>query len=134
MKNKKYLFWGTFIMEMAFATVLACATTFFRFFLFLGGGGMNIGTPPVPDKPARDAAKQLAAEINAIKAGSAAVEGGTVRLTDEVNLSTGLTVPAGVTLELTAEGAWLALQNGAELTVDGHGERLRPRRPGQELG
>jgi hypothetical protein len=39
MKNKKYLFWGTFIM--AFAAVLACATT--------GGSG----TPPAPNEQAK---------------------------------------------------------------------------------
>jgi hypothetical protein len=57
------------------------------------------------------AAAQLAADLNAVKAG-------TVKLSGEVYLTTGLTVPAGVTLDPTAEGAVL-LENGATLTVDG---------------
>jgi hypothetical protein len=101
MKNKKYLFFGTLIMGMAFASVLAgCPTT-------------GSATSPTPET------EQLAADLNAIKAGSVTVEGATVRISGEVYLTTSLTVPAGVTLDLTADGAKFELQDGAKLTVDG---------------
>jgi hypothetical protein len=100
MKNKKHLFLGTLIMVMVFASVLAgCATP----------GGSE--TSPTLK------AEQLAADLNAIKAGSATVEGATVRLSDEVYLTTGLTVPAEVTLDLTKEA--LKLGDNATFTVDG---------------
>jgi hypothetical protein len=59
-------------------------------------------------------AAKLAADINALEAA-----GGTVRVTDRVEIKTALTVPEGVTLDLTAEGALLELQDGAVLTVNG---------------
>jgi hypothetical protein len=62
-------------------------------------------------------AVQLAADINAIKAGSAVVKGDTVRLTADVDFATDLMVPAGVTLDLTANG--LMLGRDAVLTVNG---------------
>ena len=105
-------FFVTLIMGMAFAAVLAgCVTT--------GGGGTSV----TPDKQA----EQLAADLNAIKAGNAVVEGAKVTLTTSLdvpagltlNLTTGLIVPAGVTLDLTADGAMFELRNGAVLTVDG---------------
>jgi hypothetical protein len=65
-----------------------------------------------------DAAK-LAEDINAIEAGKAAVSGGTVTFTGGVRLETGLTVPEGVTLDLTADGAEIELRDGAVLTVNG---------------
>jgi hypothetical protein len=65
------------------------------------------------------AAEKLAADINAIQAGSAAVNDSTVKLTGRVEIKTGLTVPEGVTLDLTAEGAEIKLQDGAVLTVNG---------------
>lgn len=73
------------------------------------------------------AAARLAAEINALKAGSGASNGGTVTLSGDVRLTTGLAVPAGVslnvppgvTLDLSADGGSLELRNGAVLTVDG---------------
>jgi hypothetical protein len=80
-------------------------------------------TPPTPDKQAEQLAADLGGESKVT------VDGDTVRLTGEVYLKTGLTVPAGVTLDLTADGAKFELQNGAELTVDGtvntsgHGDR-----------
>ncbi|GHT68489.1 hypothetical protein FACS1894110_16120 [Spirochaetia bacterium] len=92
------------IALVAVITFAGCATS--------GGGS---GTPPTPDKQA----EQLAADLNAIKAGSATAEGATVRITGEVYLKTGLTVPVGVTLDLTADKVKFELQNGAELTVDG---------------
>jgi hypothetical protein len=49
----------------------------------------------------------------------AEAEGDTVRIAGEVYLKTGLTVPAGVILDLTADKAKFELQNGAKLTVDG---------------
>jgi hypothetical protein len=104
MQDNKQLLGGTLITGMALALVLAaCATA--------GGGG----APAAPDK----AAAQLAAKFNALEAGSAKAEGGTVRLSGDLRLKTGLTVPAGVTLDLTADKAKFELQNGAKLTVDG---------------
>jgi hypothetical protein len=102
MKNNKYLFFGTLIMGMALALVLTgCATT------------VGSGTSAIPDQQA----EQLAVDLNAIKAESAVVEGATVRLTDEVRLTSSLTVPAGVTLDLTKEG--LELGDNAVFTVNG---------------
>jgi hypothetical protein len=66
-----------------------------------------------------NAAKKLAAGINAIKPGSAKVNGDTVTVTDKVELKAVLTVPEGVTLDLTAAGAALELRDGAALTVNG---------------
>jgi hypothetical protein len=60
-----------------------------------------------------EAAARLAADINAAKPGS------TVTLSGRAALNTALTVPEGVTLDLTAEGAALELQDGAVLTVNG---------------
>jgi hypothetical protein len=62
---------------------------------------------------AEEPAVQLAANINAIEAGKATVSGDTVTLTDWVRLKTALTVPEGVTLDLTADGAALELQETA---------------------
>jgi hypothetical protein len=61
----------------------------------------------------------LAADLNAIKAGSAAAKGATVKLTGGfVHLQSDLTVPAGVTLDVTTDGAALGLGN-VTLTVNG---------------
>jgi len=70
------------------------------------------------------AANLLAAEINAVSDGCATANGGTVSLTRGVEVKKTLTVPAGVTLDLTGYGARgdnasLELQNGAVLTVNG---------------
>jgi hypothetical protein len=99
---------GMMALVLLFMAVLAgCATT--------GGSG----THPTPD----ERAERLAADLGGV--GKAVVEGGTVRLTDTVklagvvDLTTSLTVPAGVTLDLTADDAGLILKNGATLTVDG---------------
>jgi hypothetical protein len=59
------------------------------------------------------AAEKLAADLNVAKPGS------TVTLTDQAEIETALTVPEGVTLDLTAEGAVLELRDGAVLTVNG---------------
>jgi hypothetical protein len=65
------------------------------------------------------AAAQLAADLNAIKAGSATVQGATVKLAGTfVHLQSDLTVPAGVTLDVTADGAALGLGD-VTLTVNG---------------
>jgi hypothetical protein len=64
-------------------------------------------------------AEQLAADINAIEAGKATVSGDTITLIGWAGLKTSLTVPAGVTLDLTTDGAALELQDGAVLTVNG---------------
>jgi len=49
----------------------------------------------------------------------AKANGNTVTFTGEVKVAKSLTVPAGVTLDLTANGVYLRLQNGATLTVNG---------------
>jgi hypothetical protein len=57
--------------------------------------------------------EQLAADLGK------AVNGGTVTLSGWAGLKTALTVPEGVTLDLTGDGAALELQDGAVLTVNG---------------
>ncbi|MDR2363398.1 MAG: hypothetical protein LBD65_03175, partial [Spirochaetaceae bacterium] len=74
------------------------------------GGGNNDGTAQ---------AAKLAKDLNALRAGRAVVKGGTVTLSGRAELKTALTVPEGVTLDLTQEGAALELQDGAVLTVNG---------------
>jgi hypothetical protein len=65
-----------------------------------------------------DAAK-LAADINAIRPGSAEVNGSTVTIVGGfVEIQNGLTVPEGVTLEVTAGGSALGLRDSI-LTVNG---------------
>ena len=49
-------------------------------------------------------AAQLAAALNAMNEGSARASGNTVTLTRNVGVQGNLTVPAGVTLELTGDG------------------------------
>jgi hypothetical protein len=62
---------------------------------------------------------QLAADINAIKAGSAAVNGAAVKITGgPVDFRTNITVPAGVTLDVTEDGAAVLLHD-VTLTVNG---------------
>jgi hypothetical protein len=81
----------------------------------------------VDGEPSVAAAAQLAVDINAAKVGSAEAEGSTVRLTSGFDLTTGLIVPAGVTLfvsegvtlDLTADSATLTIGNNAVLTVNG---------------
>jgi predicted small secreted protein len=107
MKTKKSFLMGAAFILIAAVVLAGCATT--------KGNGDPALPPPIPDTPA----ERLAADLNAIEAESATVEGATVKLSDEVQLTTGLTVPAGVTLDLTADGVKIELQNGAELTVDG---------------
>jgi predicted outer membrane repeat protein len=72
-----------------------------------GGGGSSGGSSSSPTP----AAAQLAKDINALKAGSATAVGATVRITGNtfVAISSALTVPAGVTLDVTADGAALGL-------------------------
>jgi hypothetical protein len=99
----KHLFFGTLIVWMAF-----------------------LAAPLMADDAA---AAKLAASLNKIAAKSATADGGTVWVKGEARLSGSLTVPAGVTLDLTADKARLVLGNGAKLTVDGtviargHGEQ-----------
>jgi hypothetical protein len=84
--------------------------------IFVAAGCASAGTGgAVEEDPA--AAEQLVADINAIEAGKAVVKGATVTLTGEVRLTTGLTVSAGVTLDLTKEA--LNLGDNAVLTVNG---------------
>ena len=65
------------------------------------------------------AAVQLAADINAIQAGSAKASGGTVTILGGfVEIKNGLTIPVDVTLDVTAAGAALGLHDST-LTVNG---------------
>jgi hypothetical protein len=108
--NKVFAF-GILVMALA-----GCATG------ATGGGSGAAGGAAAAD-PA--AAKRLAAELNALTAGSAKANGGTVTLTDDVTLETALTVPAGVTLSVPASltldliKETLSLGGNAALTVDG---------------
>jgi hypothetical protein len=86
------------------------------------------GCPTGNDDPtAEELAEQLAADINAVEAGSAAVNGTLVKLAGDtfVAIPIALTVPAGVTLDVTADGAALGLGSQAvdntpvTLTVNG---------------
>jgi hypothetical protein len=100
MKNKRFLFFGrTLIIGMVLTLALTGCPT--------DGGDLS----------AEGLAHQLAAAINKISAGSATVNGATVTLSRKVSLESQLTVPAGVTLDLTGDGE-LELLNTA-LTVNG---------------
>jgi hypothetical protein len=97
--------------------------TIFRFLGMLGTalafGLLIAGCASTPRDPG-SAAVKLAAEINAIKAGSARANGDTVTLTrGSVEVKKKLTVPEGVTLDLMVKGAALELRDGAVLTVNG---------------
>jgi hypothetical protein len=101
MKKSKLFLLGTLIIGMAFSLVLAgCSTT--------GNNGPTV----------EELAEQLAADINDIEAGKAVMGGDTVTLTGGVRLeNAALTVPSGVTLDLTKET--LQLANNAIFTVNG---------------
>jgi hypothetical protein len=89
-----------------------CLAVFGAFGLVLAG--CNTGDD---GSTAEELADQLAAEINALKEGIATVNGATVTLTAGLTPSS-LTVPAGVTLDVTAHGAGIMLRD-ATLTVNG---------------
>ena len=95
--RQRFFVWG--MVALAFALLIAgCAST------------------PKGDPVA---AAQLAADINAIKAESAELKGAQVKIVGGfVEIANGLTVPAGVTLDVTAEDAALGLRDSA-LTVNG---------------
>jgi hypothetical protein len=95
-----HLFFGTLITALVLA---GCATKGAA----TGGSGM----------PAAPEAVRLAADLGG--ASKAALDGGTVRLLGVADLTTSLTVPAGIMLDLSADGAKLILKDGAKLTVDG---------------
>jgi hypothetical protein len=91
------------LIAVIFSVLMGCASA-----------GTETGDA-VEEDPA--AAEQLAADINALEAGKAVLSGATVTLTGEVRLTTSLTVPTGVTLDLTREA--LKLGENAILTVYG---------------
>ena len=66
-------------------------------------------------------AAQLAAALNALNSGSATTSGDTVTLTKGTEVQRNLTVPVGVTLDLTAlpDNNSLNLLDGVTLTVNG---------------
>jgi hypothetical protein len=76
-----------------------------------GGGNSGAGVPASPPPVSNEQAAQLAADLNAIVAGCATVDGATVKLTGGLGLTKDITVPAGVTLDVTADGAQLGLGN-----------------------
>jgi hypothetical protein len=101
------------LIAVIFLVVAGCATNNGP-----GNGGPMTQTADASAPGAEDLVRALG--------GKAKVEGGTVVLTDTVILTeyvrlenTALTVPEGVTLDLTAEGAGLELRDGAVLTVNG---------------
>jgi hypothetical protein len=101
--NKLFLM-GTLAIVLAFGlVVIGC------------DDGSDSGTPTVT---AEELAAKLAVDLNTIKAGSATVEGATVKLADDVYLGSNFTVPAGVTLDVTAAGTALMLGD-VTLTVNG---------------
>jgi hypothetical protein len=99
-----------------FFSEMPAITLVFVFGLVLAGCATDGGGA---EPSQEEQAERLALEINAIEAGKATVSGDTVTLTGGVQLETALTVPEGVTLDLTADGAALELQDGAALTVNG---------------
>lgn len=91
-------------------------------FLVLAGcasnGATTGGAATVDGDPGATVAAQLAADLNALKEGSATVSGDMVTLTGGVRLeNTVLIVSSGVTLDLTKET--LRLANNATLAVNG---------------
>ncbi|MDR1802042.1 MAG: hypothetical protein LBQ94_00410 [Treponema sp.] len=63
-------------------------------------------------------AAQLAAALDALNGGTR-VSGNTVTLTRNVGVQGNLTVPAGVTLELTEDGGIYLMRDNITLTVNG---------------
>jgi hypothetical protein len=114
MKNNRFIV-GVLAVLLTFGLVLAgCASN---------GAGTN-GT--VEEDPV--AAERLASDINVIEAGKAVVNGATVTLTGEVRVEKDLTVPEGVTLDLTKERETQARRQRS-IDRERHGERTGPRRP-----
>jgi hypothetical protein len=103
MKDKVFLILGAFVLLTGCASAQA-------------GGNASV-------MPAT--AAQLARELNAMSEGSATANGDTVTLTGDLMLigdvwvEKSLIVSAGVTFDLTADGARLFLKDGATLTVNG---------------
>jgi len=84
-----------------------------------GGGGGGSGGSGGSSGNNQTPAEKLAADINSIKSGSATVNGTTVTITGGfVGVYADLTVPAGVTLDVTGDGVALGLHD-ATLTVNG---------------
>jgi hypothetical protein len=98
-------------IKIAKAVVLAAVLGF----ILAGCTNPTGGAPPTVT--AEQKAAELAADLNARKAGIATVEGATVKL-GFMGINSDLTVPAGVTLDVTADGAALILRNTI-LTVNG---------------
>jgi hypothetical protein len=98
-----------------FLSGMSAIALVFVFGLVLAGCASAYKEGPASDINA--AAEKLASDINAIKPGSAEVNGSTVTLTEDVRLETTLTVPLGVTLDLTKETLHLA--NNTIFTVEG---------------
>jgi hypothetical protein len=110
MANKKFLS-GIPVIVLVFVLVgfAGCGTTPQVSLPAQAGGGQSGGGSGTEN----GRAAQLTADLGK------AVNGTTVRITDRVEIKTALTVPEGVTLDLTAEGAELELRDGAVLTVNG---------------
>jgi hypothetical protein len=113
--RKKGFVWETLVIGMAFGLVLAgCGSTPQVGLSAQADGGQSGDGSGTED----GGAAQLAVDLG--EALSKAASGDTVTLIGGVRLeNAALTVPSGVTLDVTAEGAALELRDGAVLTVDG---------------
>lgn len=91
--------------------VLVCAVTVVALVCAITacGGGAGDGPPLVTAATLEELTAKMAA----------ASSGDTIALTSQIVLTGSLTVPAGVTLDITAANAALALGNNAVFTVDG---------------
>jgi hypothetical protein len=99
MKKGKLFLLGTLIIGMAFGLALT-------------------GCPTGSDDPTvEELAAQLAADINSIAEETAEVSGDTVTITGRVGIESPLTVPTGVTVDLTGDGQLVLVD--ATLTVNG---------------
>jgi hypothetical protein len=106
-------------IAVIFSALAGCGTT------PQAGGGQSSGGSGTEDGGAAQLAADLGEDLGKALsedlgfALSKAVSGDIVTLTGRVEPTTALTVPEGVTLDLTADGAALELQDGAVLTVNG---------------
>jgi hypothetical protein len=111
MKKSTLFLLGTLIIGMAFGLLLAGCP----------GAGTGTGSGGMENPSAAVQAAQLAADINAIKPGIAKVNGTTITLTGRLTLKTDLTVPQGVTLDVTADSSSIKAEGA---TVNGTTETL----------
>ena len=107
----KKIFGTAITVLLAMTLLAACASA-------QTGNATGGGTGNASPTTAPTTAAQLARELNAMNEGSARASGNTVTLTRGTGVQRDLTIPAGVTLELTGDGG-LWLHNNVTLTVNG---------------